>query len=80
SLLGAALANTAALFSPEAFILFGGLARAGRLLFEPTQREMEARMLPILKGSVRLLRSALMDRNAAVLGAAALSWKSVERA
>lgn len=80
TLLGAALANTAALFSPEAFILFGGLARAGRLLFEPTQREMEARMLPILKGSVRLLRSALMDRNAAVLGAAALSWKSVERA
>jgi glucokinase len=73
--LGLALANTIALTSPQAIILFGGLARAGRLILEPTREAMERMTLPILKGSTRLLLSALMERNAAVLGAAALAWQ-----
>jgi hypothetical protein len=36
---------------------------------------MERMTLPILKGSTRLLLSALMESNAAVLGAAALAWQ-----
>ncbi len=78
-LLGRALANIAAITSPEAIILFGGLASAGRLILEPTQREMESSLLPILKGSVRLMLSKLMDRNAAVLGAAALGWNDYDK-
>ena len=72
--LGLALANTIAIASPQAIILFGGLARAGRLILAPTLEAMERNTLPILKGHTRLLLSALMDRNAAVLGAAALAW------
>jgi glucokinase len=79
ALLGRTLANIAAITSPEAFILFGGLAASGRLIFEPAQREMETNLLPVLKGSVRLLMSKLMDRNAAVLGAAALAWTDLDK-
>ncbi len=73
-ILGLALANTIAITSPQAIILFGGLAQAGRLILEPTLRTMETMTLSNLKGSTRLLLSALMQRNAAVLGAAALAW------
>jgi glucokinase len=79
TVLGRTLANIAAITSPEAFILFGGLAASGRLIFEPTQREMESNMLPVLKGSVRLLMSKLMESNAAVLGAAALAWTDLDK-
>lgn len=72
--LGLALANTIAISSPQAIILFGGLAQAGRLLLDPTREAMERNTLPILKGSTRLMLSALMRKNAAVLGAAALAW------
>jgi glucokinase len=75
-MLGLALANTIAISSPQAIILFGGLARAGRLILAPTLEAMERNTLPILKGSTRLMLSALMDRNAAVLGAAALAWEA----
>ncbi|MFA6233536.1 MAG: ROK family protein [Bacteroidota bacterium] len=76
-ILGLALANTIALTSPQAVILFGGLAQAGRLILDPTREAMEGMTLPILKGSTRLLLSALMQRNAAVLGAAALAWDDI---
>ena len=72
--LGLALANIIAISSPQAVILFGGLAQAGHLLLDPTRETMERHTLPILKGSTRLMLSALMENNAAVLGAAALAW------
>jgi glucokinase len=77
-ILGLALANTIAITSPQAIILFGGLAQAGHLILDPTREAMERMTLPILKGSTRLLLSTLMERNAAVLGAAALAWDEAE--
>lgn len=74
-LLGRALANVVTITSPEAIFLFGGLAKAGKFLFEPTQRYMEENMLYVFKDKVRLLPSGIQDRNAAVLGAAALIWQ-----
>lgn len=71
--LGEALADAVAITSPEAIILFGGLARSGDLILAPTVRVLEETLLPIFRGKVRVLLSALMDRNAAVLGAAALA-------
>jgi glucokinase len=38
---------------------------------------MEANMLSLWKGKVKLLPSGLDDRNAAVLGSAALAWKKI---
>jgi glucokinase len=76
--LGLKLADAVAHTSPEAIFLFGGLARAGDLIFEPTHRHMEAYMLNIFKGKTKLLPSGLESGNVAILGAAALIWKELE--
>lgn len=73
-ILGECLADAVAITSPEAIILFGGLSLAGPMIFEPTQRHLEASMLHIYRGHVRLLPSALPDADAAILGASALVW------
>jgi glucokinase len=78
-ILGKALANVIACFSPEAIILFGGLANAGDLILRPTQRTLDQTTLNIFKGKTRLLFSSLMDKNAAVLGASALIWRELEK-
>jgi glucokinase len=74
-ILGLKLADAVAHTSPEAIILFGGLAAAGDLIFKPTKKYMEEYMLNIFKDKVRLLPSSLPKGNAAVLGSAALIWK-----
>lgn len=71
-ILGFTLANTVAITSPEAIILFGGLAKAGEFIFKPTHFYMEENMLSIYKNKVKLLPSLLYEGNAAILGAAAL--------
>ncbi|MDR2885446.1 MAG: ROK family protein [Rikenellaceae bacterium] len=73
-LLGRALADAVAITSPEAIFLFGGLARAGELIFEPVRRHMEANLLANYKGRIQVLPSGLMDANVAVLGASSLAW------
>ena len=74
-ILGEALADLTAVTSPEAIILFGGLANAGNLIVEPTHRHMEANQLGVFKGKVKLLMSGIQDKNVAILGGAALIWK-----
>jgi glucokinase len=75
-ILGQCLADIIAITSPQAIILFGGLANAGDLLFEPTRRHIEASVLRNYKGKVNLLPSSLPDADAAILGASALVWQS----
>jgi glucokinase len=73
--LGEALADLTAITSPEAIILFGGLANAGDLIMKPTYRHMEENQLTVFKGKVKLLMSGIQDKNVAILGGAALIWK-----
>lgn len=73
-ILGFALANMAAITSPETIFLFGGLAQAGELILAPTKEAMEENLLNIYKGKIKLQISAL-NGHAAILGAAALAWK-----
>lgn len=75
--LGMKLADSVAHTSPSAIIMFGGLAAAGNLIFEPTKRHLEANLLPIFRNKVRLLPSGLKESNAAVLGSAALIWNEL---
>lgn len=77
-MLGFKLADVVAHTNPEAIFLFGGLALAKDLIFEPTRRYMEENLLSIYKGKVKLLPSKLNSQNAAVLGASALVWNNVE--
>ena len=78
-ILGLKLADAVAHLSPEAIVLFGGLALAGDLIFIPTKRYMEEYMLNIFKNKVKLIPSALPGGNAAVLGAAALIWNELKK-
>lgn len=75
-LLGKALANFTVFSSPEAFIIFGGLAKAGDLIFKPVKEAMEANMLKVFQNKVKVLPSQLKDADAAVLGASALGWEA----
>lgn len=76
-MLGKSLANTVAHISPQAIFLFGGLALAGKWIFDPTKKAMEENLLEIFKGKIKILPSALLEKNIAVLGAAALIFKSL---
>jgi len=77
-ILGKSLANTVAHISPQTIFLFGGLALAGKWIFEPTKEAMENNLLEVFRNKIDLLPSALLHKNIAVLGAAALMWKELE--
>jgi glucokinase len=76
-LLGRMLADFVAFTTPEAFFLFGGLAYAGDLIFKPTIKSMEENLMPIFKNKIKVLPSGLSGGNAAILGAAALTWEKL---
>ncbi len=73
-MLGFKLADVVAHTNPEAIFLFGGLALAKDLIFEPAREYMEENLLEIYRGKVKLLPSELSTHNAAVLGASSLIW------
>lgn len=75
TMLGQACADFAAFSSPEAFIFFGGLCRAGDLIMNPIREAYDSNVLNVFKGKAKFLVSPLMDTNAAVLGASALGWE-----
>lgn len=75
TILGEALADFISFSSPEAIVLFGGLAKSGKYIFEPIQKALDENVLPVFKGKTKLLMSELKDADAAVLGASALGWE-----
>ena len=74
-MLGEACADFAAFSSPEAFIFFGGLCKAGDLIMKPIEESYDKAVMPIFRGKAKFLVSSLMNANAAVLGASALAWE-----
>ena len=74
-ILGEACADFAAFSSPEAFIFFGGLTKAGDLIMDPIKRAYDASVLQIFRGKAKMLVSELDGAAAAVLGASALGWE-----
>jgi len=77
--LGKAFANFTAALSPEAFILYGGLANAGDILIDPTKETMEEDMMPNFKDKVKILLSGLPSDEVAVMGTAALAWHELSK-
>ena len=73
-MLGEACADFAAFCSPEAFIFFGGMAKAGDLIMNPIKEAYEQNVLKIYKGKAKFLVSGLDGASAAVLGASAVGW------
>ena len=75
-ILGEALADFIVFSSPEAIVLFGGLAKSGDLLMKPLKESMDKHTLKVFRGKVKLLISELKESDAAVLGASALGWEA----
>ena len=74
-LLGRSFADFVAFSSPEAIVLFGGLARAKEFLYEPMLEAMNENLLKIWKGKIKIIFSQLKESDAAILGASALAWE-----
>ena len=74
-ILGRSFADFIAFSSPEAIVLFGGLARAKEFLLQPMEDAMNANVLPLWKGKVKIVYSQLKESDAAILGASALAWE-----
>ena len=77
-MLGEACADFAAFSSPEAFIFFGGMVKAGELIMKPIREAYDAHVLKIFKGKAKFLVSGLDGASAAVLGASAVGWEIKE--
>ncbi len=73
-ILGLACANMACFNSPEAFVFFGGLTKAGDLIMKPIKEAYDENILKCYAGKARFYVSELDDAKAAVLGASALAW------
>ncbi|MDR1526237.1 MAG: ROK family protein [Dysgonamonadaceae bacterium] len=74
-ILGEAFADFITFSSPQAIILFGGLAHAEKYLLKPLQEEMDRQILTMYKGKTKIIVSQLNDAEAAILGASALAWE-----
>jgi glucokinase len=77
-ILGLKLADIVACIDPEAIIVSGGLAKAGSLILDPAKKNLEEQLLGIFKNEVDIFPSSLTEKNAAILGAAALAWNELE--
>ena len=75
NMLGEACADFAAFSSPEAFIFFGGMTKAGDLIMEPIKRSYKEHALKIFREKPQFLISGLDGSSAAVLGASAIGWE-----
>lgn len=74
-MLGEKFADFVAFSAPEAIILFGGLTKAGDLIYKPIVESMNLNLMSIWRGKVKILFSTLNESDAAILGASALGWE-----
>ena len=74
-MLGQSFADFVAFSAPEAIVLFGGLARAKEYLYQPILDSMNANLLDIWRGKIKIVFSQLRESDAAILGASALAWE-----
>jgi glucokinase len=70
--LGTALANIAWLLNPDAFIIGGGVAQAGSLLFDPLESKMKSMLSTVVWEGLRIL-PAKFSNESGIIGNAALA-------
>lgn len=75
--LGIALAVLVNLLNPECFIIGGGVARAGTVLFQPMRETMEALAMNRVGESTPILQAQL-GKDAGIIGAATFAMTCVE--
>lgn len=74
--LGIAIANLINIYNPEIIIIGGGVAQAGKLLFEPIKRTVKKRALP---GPAKLVKivPAKLGENVSTIGAGYLALEKI---
>jgi glucokinase len=73
-ILGFSVANYANIIDPEAIIFTGGIAKAGKWLFDPAYESFSKHSFHNTRGIIKFLPSTIDDRERDVLGASALAW------
>jgi glucokinase len=74
-ILGRSLADVVAFTSPSVIFVFGGVAEAKDLIFKPAKENMEKYLVDCFKGKVEVKSSALGNKDAGIVGGAALIWR-----
>jgi len=70
--LATALASVTYLLQPEAFIIGGGVAQSGKVLFDPLKEKLTERLSPFFAERIEIKRAKL-GNDAGVIGGAALA-------
>jgi glucokinase len=78
-ILGAKLADTVAHTAPQKIFIFGGLAKSGDFILNPTRESFEKNLLKIWQGKISIELSQLAEGNVAILGASALIWQELNK-
>ena len=74
--LGTALSAIAWLLNPDAFVIGGGVAQAGELIFDPLKRKVQSMLSTVVWEKLRIL-PAKFSNEAGIIGSAALAADSV---
>lgn len=74
--LGTALVSVAWLLNPDAFVIGGGVAQAGSLLFEPLENKMRSMLSAVVLEGLRIV-PAQFQTEAGIIGNAALAADAV---
>jgi glucokinase len=69
---GVGVANLINMLNPEVFVIGGGIAQAGEVLFAPMRRTVRARAVALQQRTARIVSAELGD-NAGVIGAVVLA-------
>ncbi len=75
--LGAGLASSIYILTPEAVIIGGGVSASAEFFFPAALAEIERRVLPSSRAGLQLL-TAELGNQAGMVGAAKLAWQKVE--
>lgn len=75
TMLGRSFADFVAFSSPEAIVLFGGLAKAQEFFYDTMLNAMNENLMRQWKGKIKIVFSQLKESDAAILGASALAWE-----
>jgi glucokinase len=77
--LACTIINTCWLLNPAAIIIGGGVAKAGKLLFDPLKESIEQQLAPAFLDNLEIL-PARFSNDAGIIGAAALASEEAENA
>jgi glucokinase len=76
--IGTVLAELVNVLNPECFIIGGGVANAGKILFDPMQQTMESLAMNEVGKSTPIFQAKLGE-NAGIIGAATFAMKYLEK-